>query len=136
MDVIGVGRRFVATAISDRQNLVMSDDGKLRARLDGDVEGRRGVSPEQVFAAGFAACVNRTIIEVARARGLATGAVWVTAEVHVAPVGEGGRMRIEVVADIAELSAGDAEALVRAAFDACPVSAAMRGNIDLELRVA
>ncbi|HVK85759.1 MAG TPA: OsmC family protein [Kofleriaceae bacterium] len=135
MDVIGAGRRFVATAVSDRQNLVMSDDGKLRARLDGDVDGRRGVSPEQVFAAGFAACVNRTIIEVARARGLATGAVWVTARV-VVPAGEGGRLRIEVVADIAELSAGDAEALVRAAFDACPVSAAMRGNIDLELRVA
>lgn len=131
MDVSGE-RSFVATAVSDRKKMVMSDDGKLRARIATE-DGQRGAVPDQVFAAGYAACFNGTINEIARARGLSTGAVWVTARVHVR---QHGRLHIELVIEIADLPATDAWELVRSAYDVCPYSQAMHGNVDVDLRVA
>ncbi|MDX2090575.1 MAG: Ohr family peroxiredoxin [Kofleriaceae bacterium] len=131
MDVSGE-RSFVATAVSDRKKMVMSDDGKLRARIAGE-DGQRGASPDQVFAAGYAACFNETINDLAREREIATGAVWVTARVQVR---RHGRLHIQLVIEFADLSATDASDLVRSAYDACPYSQAMHGNVDVDLRVA
>jgi Ohr subfamily peroxiredoxin len=129
-----------ATAIGGRNGSVKSDDGTIDMPvtmpkgLGGD--GKAGTNPEQLFASGYAACFGSALGFVARAQGLHTGPVSITAKVGIGPVGQGFGLQVELVAHIPELAMDKAEALVQAAHQVCPYSNATRGNISVALSVA
>lgn len=129
-----------ATATSGRDGRVKSDDGTLDLTvvpppaLGGS--GAPGTNPEQLFAAGYAACFGSALALVARKQKLTTGPVAITAHVAIGPVGAGFGLAVELVADIPEVSRDQAEALVAAAHQVCPYSNATRGNIAVDLRLA
>jgi osmotically inducible protein OsmC len=129
-----------ATATSGRDGRVTSDDGQLDVAvvppraLGGS--GAPGTNPEQLFAAGYAACFGSAVLHVARAQRIRTGPVTVTAHVHIGPAGVGYGLQAELVASLPELPREQAEALVRAAHEVCPYSNATRGNIVVDIRVA
>jgi len=130
----------VATATSGRDGRVKSDDGILDLQvvppkaLGGS--GAAGTNPEQLFAAGYAACFGSALGHVARAQKLKTGPVHITAHVSIGQVGQGFGLAVELVASLPELPREQAEALVQAAHQVCPYSNATRGNIVVDLRVA
>jgi Ohr subfamily peroxiredoxin len=130
----------VATATSGREGRAKSDDGILDVALVPPKSlggsGAPGTNPEQLFAAGYAACFGSAVSHVARAKKIATGPVAITAHVSLGPVGQGFGLAVELVATIPELPRDQAEALVRAAHEVCPYSNATRGNIVVDLRVA
>jgi Ohr subfamily peroxiredoxin len=128
-----------ATAFGGREGRVASDDGLLELQVipPKGLGGRGGATnPEQLFAAGYAACFGSAVAHVARMQKLDTGNVEITAHVGIGPAGGGFGLTVELEARIPALAREQAEALVRAAHEVCPYSNATRGNIPVSLRVA
>jgi osmotically inducible protein OsmC len=129
-----------ATATSGRDGRAKSDDGNLDVAvvppraLGGS--GAPGTNPEQLFAAGYAACFGSAVAHIARSQKLKTGPVSITAHVHLGAVGQGFGLAVELEAAIPELPRDQAEKLLQAAHQVCPYSNATRGNIAVDLKLA
>ncbi|SCL15950.1 peroxiredoxin, Ohr subfamily [Micromonospora nigra] len=93
-------------------------------------------NPEQLFAAGYAACFHSALRLVARtARADVTGSV-VEAEVGIGPDDDGGfGLAVALVVDLPAVPREAAEQLVERAHQVCPYSNATRGNVEVALRV-
>jgi Ohr subfamily peroxiredoxin len=129
-----------ATATGGRDGRVKSDDGNIDLvvvppRQTGG-PGTPGTNPEQLFAAGYAACFGSALSLVARRQKVTTGPVAITAAVSLGPVGTAFAVAVELTGHLPELPREQAEALMRAAHEVCPYSNATRGNIAVELKVA
>ena len=95
-----------------------------------------GANPEQLFAAGYAACFHSALQSVARTQKVKISDSSVGARVQIGSNGEGGfglAVQLEVV--IPDLPHDQAQALADAAHKVCPYSNATRGNIDVEITV-
>ena len=133
----------VATATDGGRNgRTRTDDGKVDVALSMPESmggpGGEGTNPEQLFAAGYAACFANAMRSSARRGGDETvveGAT-VTARVDIGAIG-GGRfgLAVELDVDVPRLAQPEAEALVAKAHERCPYSNATRGNIPVELAV-
>ena len=130
----------VATATSGREGRAKSDDGALDVALVPPKalggSGASGTNPEQLFAAGYAACFGSAVSHIARAQKIQAGPVSITANVTLGAVGQGFGLAVELVASIPELPREQAEGLVQAAHQVCPYSNATRGNIVVDIRLA
>lgn len=128
-------------AIGGRAGRVTSEDGLLDLPLSLPAAmGGSGAStnPEQLFAAGYAACFENAVILVAGRMGEAVkdDDVEVVAEVGIGPKDGGGfQLSAALEVAIAGVSQEFAEKVVAAAHAVCPYSNAVRGNIDVGLRV-
>lgn len=91
-------------------------------------------NPEQLFAAGYAACFHSALRTVARAEKADVSDSAVGARVSLGSNDSGG-FELAVVLEISlpALSADDAQALTAAAHQVCPYANATRGNIDVTL---
>ena len=134
---------YVAKATSTgsgRDGHVQSSDDVLVHDLSVPKEmggaGGDGTNPEQLFAAGYAACFHSALQLVARREKVRVRGSSVTAEVGIGPVGEGFGLAVTLVVDLPDIDDETARKLADAAHQVCPYSNATRGNIDVELRVA
>lgn len=128
------------TATGGRNGSAASEDGLLALdlALPRDLGGKgNATNPEQLFAAGYAACFGNAVIHVTRnSHKIADEDVEVAATVGMMPNGEGGfALTVALDVSIAGIAQGDAEAIVEEAHRACPYSNAVRGNIDVALSV-
>jgi osmotically inducible protein OsmC len=130
----------VASATSGRDGRVKSDDGQVDMAVVPPKaiggSGAAGTNPEQLFAAGYAACFGGAVGHVARVKKIKTGPVHMTAKVSIGPVGSAFGLAVELLADIPEMPRSDAQALIEAAHQVCPYSNATRGNIEVSVRLA
>jgi osmotically inducible protein OsmC len=94
-----------------------------------------GTNPEQLFAAGYAACFHSALRGVARRAHVDPGDSTVTAEVGVGPDGDLYGLVVTLVIHIPGLDRDKTRELAEAAHQRCPYSRATRGNISVELRV-
>lgn len=129
-----------ATATGGREGRVRSSDGALSLELTTPKElgGPGGVlsNPEQLFAAGYAACFENAVRHVGRRRKVRTGEASVTARVGIGPNGEGGfGLSVELHVRLPDLDAASAAEIVAEADRVCPFSNAVRGNIDVQVTV-
>jgi Ohr subfamily peroxiredoxin len=125
-----------ATATGGREGRVRSSDGALNLDLaiPKELGGPGGVAtnPEQLFAAGFAACFENAIRLVARRRKMPIGQASVTARVGIGPSDNGGyQLEVELHAQLPDLDRDTAQEIVEAAHQVCPYSNAVRGNVDV-----
>ncbi len=121
-----------------RQGRAKSEDGLLSLSLamPRELGGAGGATnPEQLFAAGYAACFESALRLVARKRKAPLQDAAVTATVQLLPDGEGFRLGVALETEITGLDAETAEELVATAHQVCPYSHAVRGNIDVALSV-
>lgn len=131
-----------ATATGGRDGSARTHDGALNVWLGMPKElGGNGFgnNPEQLFAAGYAACFLSAMKAVARAgdHPRVPDAATVTATVGLGPLNAtafGLAIALTIVLPGIERAA--AEALVAAAHEACPYSNAVRGNVDVTLEIA
>ncbi|MGG7308423.1 organic hydroperoxide resistance protein [Curtobacterium sp. AB451] len=96
-----------------------------------------GTNPEQLFAAGYAACFHSALQGVARSQRVKIADSSVGGRVQIGPNGEGGyqlAVLLEVV--LPGLEHHQAQALADAAHQVCPYSNATRGNIDVTITVS
>ncbi|WP_010185879.1 organic hydroperoxide resistance protein [Sphingomonas sp. PAMC 26605] len=127
------------TAVGGRSGKIRSDDGLLDLRLAmPTVLGGKGgaTNPEQLFAAGYAACFENAVIHVARTtpQKVKDDDILVVAEVGLSPNTTGGFVLSAALdVTITGLDQASAEALVAAAHTICPYSNAVKGNIDVQI---
>ncbi|PWB98231.1 organic hydroperoxide resistance protein [Homoserinimonas hongtaonis] len=96
-----------------------------------------GANPEQLFAAGYAACFHSAIHAVARSKKITVENSTVGGRVNLGSNGEGGfQLAVELEVVLPELPADLAQELVDAAHQVCPYSNATRGNIEVTVRVS
>ena len=128
-----------ATATAGREGRATTDDGLLDVTLTAPRAlggSGAGTNPEQLFAAGYAACFGSAASHVARVQKINTGPISVTAQVTLGPAGGGFGIAVVLEVSIPEMAREAAEALVRVAHEVCPYSNATRGNIEVEVRLA
>ncbi|MEO7122243.1 MAG: organic hydroperoxide resistance protein [Lacisediminihabitans sp.] len=126
---IGAGRNGHVTTTSGRVDL----DLAIPEAMGGS---GNGANPEELFAAGYAACFHSALQMVARTQKVAISDTSVGSQVHLLPNGSGGfilDVNLEVV--IPEIPHAQAQALADAAHLVCPYSNATRGNIDVTVTV-
>lgn len=125
-----------ATALAGRNGQVKTDDGLLDIGLSYPKEmggSGQATNPEQLFAAGYAACFSNAILHVAREAKVALKQAPVTAEVGIGPNDKGGfALTVSLAAEL-ELPMEQALELTRTAHQVCPYSNAVRGNIDVQV---
>lgn len=132
-----------ATATGGRTGTARSSDERLSVSLStpkplGGDDGA-GTNPEQLFAAGYAACFIGAMKAVAARQKLSLPAdVSITSEVAIGPMtGKAGAFGISVAmaVSVPGMDRAAAEALVATAHEVCPYSNATRGNIDVTLKL-
>ncbi|GLS03247.1 organic hydroperoxide resistance protein [Chitiniphilus shinanonensis] len=130
-----------ATAHGGREGSVKSSDGVLDLKLAVPKElggpGGAATNPEQLFAAGYAACFESAIRFVGRQRHVKFDDVQVTAEVGIGKRDAGGfQLAVKLTAAFTGLEYAQANDLAQAAHhDICPYSHATRGNVEVTVAV-
>jgi lipoyl-dependent peroxiredoxin len=126
-----------ATAFHGRDGAVKSSDGviDLEVHPPAEVGGPgTGTNPEQLFAAGFAACFHSSMMFFAARRELDVSGSTVTARVGLGPDGTGGLgINLELHVQLPSLDEDTARKLIRSAHKGCPYSKATKGNIPAEI---
>jgi Ohr subfamily peroxiredoxin len=130
-----------AVATGDGRNgRVTSLDGLLDTQVRTPKElGGAGdaTNPEQLFAAGYAACFHSALKLVAAKSGADTSDSEVVADVSLGALPTGGfGLAAQIEVTLPELDRETAEALVAQAHQVCPYSNATRGNMQVTLAVA
>jgi lipoyl-dependent peroxiredoxin len=126
------------TARGGREGHVRSSDGLLAADLRVPKEmggpGGPGTNPEQLFAAGYAACFESALRAIARSQKKPLQETSITARVTLNLTDDKRYvLSVELRGRLEGLAEGDALALMRAAHEVCPYSNATRGNVEVRL---
>ncbi|MBU8787214.1 MULTISPECIES: organic hydroperoxide resistance protein [Bacillus] len=128
-----------ATAKGGRSGHIASDDGILDYDLVMPNEkkgGETGTNPEQMFAAGYAACFGGALELVAKKQGIDLESEVEGRVSLIKDESDGGfKIGVQLVVSAGGLEKEKAEELVKAAHEFCPYSKATRGNIDVDLQV-
>jgi Ohr subfamily peroxiredoxin len=132
--------RTTAHSTGDGRNgHVQSDDGFVDAdvRIPKEMGGAGGATnPEELFAAGYAACFHSALKFVAAGDGIDTTGTEVSATVGIGSLESGGfGLEVELDVSVPALDRPAAEALAAKAHEVCPYSNATRGNIEVTLTV-
>ncbi len=129
------------TAVGGRNGTIRSDDGllDLPLALPKALGGKGGATnPEQLFAAGYAACFGNAVIHSTRNKEskIQDNDIDVVATVGMEPNGSGGfALTVALDVTISGVDLATAEAIVSEAHKVCPYSNAVRGNINVALNV-
>lgn len=128
----------VTSSGNGRNGHVRSSDGVLDAdvRSPEELGGPGGATnPEQLFAAGYAACFHSALRRVAKEKGLPlTDDATVEAAVGLGKDDTGFALSATLTAHLPGLDQAQADDLMAAAHQLCPYSKATRGNLDVELK--
>jgi len=130
-----------ATAVGGRTGKARSDDGRLDVELSTPKElggpGGVGTNPEQLFAAGYAACFLGALKVAGQQLKLnVPPESSITATVGIGPRSQGGfGITANLAIALPGVDAERARTLVEAAHQICPYSNATRNNVDVVLTV-
>ncbi|MFD6028477.1 organic hydroperoxide resistance protein [Streptomyces griseoluteus] len=129
----------VATATHGREGRAVSSDGRIDLPLAMPVElggDGQGSNPEQLFAAGYAACFGSALGLVGRQAKVDVSDAAVTAEVGIGKEGEGFGLKVTLRVELPDtVDEETGRKLVETAHQACPYSNATRGNVEVTLVV-
>jgi len=131
-----------AVASGGRDGSANSEDGRLTAKLSTPKElggaGGEGTNPEQLFAAGYAACFVASLkVAAQQLKTKIPDDTQVTATVGVGPRSEGGfGITTDLEVSLPGIDRADAEKLIETAHQICPYSHATRNNLDVGLSLA
>ena len=128
-----------ARATGGRDGRATTSDGRLAVNLATPSElggsGGPGTNPEQLFAAGYAACfLNAMKLTASQTKQAFPPETSVSARVGIGPRGDGGfGLLIALDVDVPGLDRVDAETLMNQAHLVCPYSNAIRGNVEVTI---
>ncbi|MBD2104833.1 organic hydroperoxide resistance protein [Leptolyngbya sp. FACHB-261] len=97
----------------------------------------QGTNPEQLFAAGYAACFHGALALVSRKAGVDASKATVTCSVTIGrdPTDGGYMLAAKLTVEIPGADHAKAEQAVAQAHQLCPYSKAIRGNVDVQVTV-
>lgn len=129
------------TAKGARNGVVKSEDGILdmELRLPKELGGDGGAytNPEQLFAAGYAACFGGALNLIANNKKIEIGESEVSATVSFGKTADNGfGLAVDIEVKVPALDKDAALKLVKQAHQVCPYSKATKGNVEVTLNVA
>lgn len=124
-----------ATATGGRDGHTETDDKKVSFDLSGPGSSGAGTNPEQLFAAGYAACFGGAAQFIAKKHGLEMGAIEVRSAIDLHKDDNGFFLAATIDVQLPGLERAQAVALVEETHQFCPYSKATRGNIVVTLKV-
>ena len=133
--------RTQARATGGRDGEAATTDGAFSVKLSTPKElggaGGTGNNPEQLFAAGYAACfIGALKFVAAQNKQKVPDATSVTSTVGIGPRDEGGfGLDVALAVSLPGMPREEAQALVDKAHQVCPYSNATRNNLDVKLTV-
>ena len=130
----------VATATGAPNRKVTSDNGvlSLELRYPKALGGANDdyTNPEQLFAAGYAACFDTALNLVIKQAKVTTGVTTVTAHVSIGKLDTGGFIfAVTLQVNVPGVSLEQAKELADKAHQVCPYSNSTRGNIEVTTEV-
>jgi len=118
------------------RGVARSSDGHLDVRLSTPGGVRSGTNPEQLLAAGWAACFESAMGLAARKKKIALPAdLAIDAEVDLNLADGGYFLRARLNVSLPGVTRDVARALVDEAHEICPYSKATRGNVDVAINL-
>ncbi len=140
MSIEKIVYRAHATATGGRDGRARSSDGNLDVKLAVPKEmgggGGAATNPEQLFAAGYAACFLGAMKFVAGQKKIQVPAdTSIDSSVGIGPIPGGFGIEVDMNIKLPGMDRAQAEELVAAAHKVCPYSNATRNNIDVRLKV-
>lgn len=140
MKIEKVVYRASATATGGRDGNAVSNDGALSVQLSTPKElggaGGSGTNPEQLFAAGYAACFVGAMKLVASQQKIKLpDGFAITGKVGIGQISQGFGIEAELEIALPGMDKSAAQALIDKAHTVCPYSNATRGNIDVTLKL-
>jgi lipoyl-dependent peroxiredoxin len=141
MSIEKVLYRAHAHATGGRDGRAVSSDGVLDVKLAVPKEmggqGGAATNPEQLFAAGYAACFLGALKLVAGQKKVPLPAdTSIDSSVGIGQIPGGFGIEVDLRVNVPGMDKAQANELVQAAHRVCPYSNATRNNIDVRLSVA
>jgi lipoyl-dependent peroxiredoxin len=139
--IMNVVYSTTVSSVGGRDGTIRSDDGMLdlKVAMPHSLGGAGGATnPEQLFAAGYAACFADAVMQATRNNGheVLEQDIEVVAEVDLEASFDGSfGLALSVIVMIAGVGQKIAEQIVHAANAICPYSNAVRGNINVAISV-
>ena len=129
-----------ATSTGGRAGSTESSDGAIKLQLSTPKElggaGGPGNNPEQLFAAGYAACFHSAMKRVAKPMEIDTTYSEVSVTAGLGMLDSGAfNLALEIDVHVPNATAEQAQSLVERAHEVCPYSNATRGNVEVKLGV-
>lgn len=130
-----------AKATGGREGRAVSSDNVLDVKLTTPKElggaGAVGTNPEQLFAAGYAACFIGAMKFVAGTKKVKLpDDLSISSTVGIGKIPAGFGIEVDLVINAPGMEKAEVQAIVDAAHQVCPYSNATRNNIDVRLSVA
>ena len=130
--------RAYAEATGGRDGRAISSDGVLDVALSTPRElggaGGQGSNPEQLFAAGYAACfIGAMKVVAAKTQVQLPADLSIEGVVGIGPIPNGFGIEVELCISLPGMERSSAQQLIERAHGVCPYSNATRGNIDVTL---
>jgi osmotically inducible protein OsmC len=127
-----------AKATGGRDGAAASDDGRLSVKLSTPKQlggaGGEGANPEQLFAAGYAACFIGALKFVGGRDKVAVPAdASIDSAVGIGLIPGGFGIAVDLKISLPGVDPEVADRLIAEAHKVCPYSNATRGNIDVKL---
>jgi osmotically inducible protein OsmC len=128
------------TSIGGRDGTVRSSDGviDLQVGIPNEMGGPGGkTNPEELFAAGYAACFHSAVKGAAAQKKIPIGKSVVEAQVTltIQDAGHGAALAVALHVILPGADPDAAREVVRGAHSLCPYSNATRNNVDVKLSV-
>lgn len=127
------------TAVGGRNGKISSQDGilNLEVRAPKEMGGSGGATnPEQLFAAGYAACFDGALNLVARQAGTPLKNTEISSEVRLLfSEQEGFGLEVDLFVRIPDTDPALARELMEKAHHTCPYSKAIEGNVKVQLHL-
>ncbi|MFG6666300.1 organic hydroperoxide resistance protein [Halomonas sp. HNIBRBA4712] len=140
MSIEKIAYRAEAHVTGGREGHAKTSDGALDVTLSTPKElggaGGSGTNPEQLFAAGYAACFLGALKHVASQEKVTLPKdASIDAGVGIGAIDMGFGIEVELKVSLPGMEKAAAHSLVEKAHTVCPYSNATRGNIDVTLSV-
>lgn len=132
--------KTAVTSSGGRNGKIVSDDGVLNLdiRMPKSMGGEGGSysNPEQLFAAGYAACFESALLLAAQQEKIKLGDTEVRAEVRLlADESSGFQLDISLYVRVGGADPESARDLMEKAHHICPYSKAIEGNVDVQMHL-
>ncbi len=120
---------------------IKSEDGALDTKVymptGTKSDKQKGTTPEQLFAASYAACLEGTLYHVAKLNNTEINNTEILAKVKAVQVEKGDlRFALDLQVTIPKVEQQKAQKLLDEAFKNCPLTKATSGNIEVNVTLS